>query len=162
MKVKWCNPENYCTLWTWHKKQHLIFSLYMYTLGRVESVWHLGTVMSFLCAGFQEAWLGMACHPLYASGPRQIFRSSSGKHSLLTVESPWLLQGRGMSSHTERERKKACLSAKIGDKESLGFCTGICPEAFLWNFNLLWHLAFSTEVKNRIVWPPNSTEKQCC
>lgn len=134
------------------KKQHLIFPLCMYTPGRAESVWHLGTVMGFLCAGFffffWREWLGMAHHPLPACGPGQIFRSSSGKHSPHRGESmttageenaqPYWM-GVRERKRKKREREKNCLSAKMGDKGSSGFCTGTCPEAFLWSFNLLWH-----------------------
>lgn len=53
-----------------------------------------------------------------------------------------------MSSHTEkggerereRERRGGGLvrQPKWETRRVEGFCTGTCPEAFLWSFNLLW------------------------
>lgn len=99
MKVKCCNPGNYCTAWTWHKKQHLIFPLYMYTLGRTESVWHLGSHGFPLCRFLRcMAWICLPSPSLPpAVGKYSGQAVANTQHSLLTVVRPWLLRGRRMS-----------------------------------------------------------------
>lgn len=104
---------------------------------------------------FWKEWLGMAHHPLPACGPGQIFRSSSGKHSPHRGESMTTAGEENAQPYwmgvreRKRKREKNCLSAKMGDKGSSGFCTGTCPEAFLWSFNLLWHASLFPQRSKR-------------
>ncbi len=168
MKVKWCNSGNYCTAWTWHKKQHLIFPLYMYTPGRAESVWHLGTVMGFLCAVFLRivAWNGLPSPPCLRPWANiqvkqwQTLSSPWWVHDYCGVgECPAILKG----GEGEREREReTCLSAKMGDKGSSGFCTGTCPKAFLWSFNLLWHASLFHRGQREDCVATSQYEKKCC
>lgn len=108
---------------------------------------------------FEKRGLEWLAVPFAASGLGQIFRSSSGKHSLLTVVRPWLLRGRRMSTE---KKKKTCLSAKIGDKGSSEFCTGTCPLAFLWSFNLLWRASPFPQRSKRGLFGHLTVRKKCC
>lgn len=62
-----------------------------------------------------------------------------------------------MSSHTERERRK-----KKPKLETRGVEDFVLAHVLKPSFGVIIYcgmLAFSTEVKNRRMWPPNSTEK---
>lgn len=156
MKVKCCNPGNYCTAWTWHKKQHLIFPLYMYTLGRTESVWHLGSHGFPLCRFLRcMAWI---CLPSPSLPPA--LGKYSGQAVANTLSSPWW--GHDYCRVGECPEKKTCLSANIGDKGSSEFCTGTCPKAFLWSFNLLWHGSPFPQRSKRGLCGHLTVRKKCC
>lgn len=86
--------------------------------------------MCFLCAALE--W------PAIPSLPPALgkYSGQAVANTLLTVVSPWLLRGTEGGEERKKEREReTCLSAKMRDKGSSGFCTGTSPKAFPQRFN---------------------------
>ena len=112
------------------------------------------------CHGLPLCRRGMACHPLPASGPGQIFRSSSGKHSPRRGESMTTAGVGECPAILKRERERrgeVDLSVSQNGKqgELRGFVLAHVPKLSFGVLICCGVLACSTEVRKRIVWPPN-------
>lgn len=166
MKVKCWDSGNYCTQWTWHRKQHLILPLYMCTPGRAESVWHLGSHGFPLWPFWREAWLGKDCHSL--SQPPALGKYS-GQAVANTLSSPW--RGHDYCGWEnvqpwwkagERVGGGLVCQPKLELRGAQGFVLARVPKLSFWSFNSLWHASPFPQRSKRALCGHLTVRTKCC